>query len=352
MVPTKTPQSLKESLTDAIEDFDAPEVEPYCPVRGEGGVTSYNQIDTKDIPQCPNQPPTNCDPRSIPIASRPYFQGGANDFIKKAGGVKRHLYVDLRSLSIITDPTHVPAAFLRHFTELYGNLEPFIFPGRLAPVHDWPLDVPNCKATNYQERVEELRIARRDVEAIYQSTTRALTKNQIGECLRPHITLHKRISNNSLQLSPIKVDRLYFWSRLHPNWNPLLKPIEAAFLRGAIYVYYGTGRVDKAEELERLLRTPHFDDWEVRELVSMGALDSEFRENEALTYFQNLDDEHWEFHANEEAFRNAATNILEVMDGMESNEAAGTTEETVRENDAIIVCDPCSKTNCTGFSAT
>jgi len=152
------------------------------------------------------------------------------DFIKKAGGVKRHLYVDLRSLSIITDPTHVPAAFLRHFTELYGNLEPFIFPGRLAPVHDWPLDVPNCRATNYQERVEELRIARRDVEAIYQSTTRALTKNQIGECLRPHITLHKRISDNSLQLSPIKVDRLYFWSRLHPNWNPLLKPIEAAFL--------------------------------------------------------------------------------------------------------------------------
>jgi len=84
----------------------------------------------------------------------------------------------------------------------------------------------------------------------------------------------------------------------------------------------------------------------------MGALDSEFRESEALTYFQNLDDEHWEFHANEEAFRNAATNILEVMDGMEGNETTGTTEETVRENDAIVVCDPCSKTNCTGFSAT
>ena len=350
MVPTRVPpESVAESLANELQDFDSPGIEQHCPVRGEKPVVTYNQLDEDRIPQCPNQPLQTLDPRSIPIASRPYFQGGANDFIKRAGGVKRHLYVDLRSLSIVEDPTHVPAAFLRHFTELYGPLEPFIFPGRLAPVYDWPLDVPETKAVNYKERIEELRIARREAESIYQSTTRTLTKSQIAECLRPHITLHKRIADGSPQLSPIKVDRIYFWSRLHPNWNPLLKPIEATFLRGAIYTYYGTGQIDKAEELERLLRTPHFDDWEVRELVSMGALDSEFRESEALIYFQGLDDEHWEFHANEEAFRNAATSILDVMDDMENAKDSGKAEETDRGNDAVLVCDPCNRTDCAGF---
>jgi hypothetical protein len=348
MVPVKPPESIAKSLTNELQEFDAPGIEQYCPVRGEKP-TTYNQPDRDSIPQCPNQPFQNTDPRSIPIASRPYFQGGANDFIKRAGGVKRHLYVDLRSLTIVEDPTHVPAAFLRHFTELYGHLEPFIFPGRLTPVYDWPLDVAKTTAVNYKERVEELRIARREAESIYQSTARELTKTQVAECLRPHVTLHKRIADGSPQLSPIKVDRIYFWSRLHPTWNPLFKPIEATFLRGAIYQYYGTGQVDKAEELERFLRTPYFDDWEVRELVSMGALDSEFRESEALAYFQGLDDEHWEFHANEEAFRNAATSILDVMDDMDSAGASGKAGEATRENDAVVVCDPCNQTNCIGF---
>jgi hypothetical protein len=191
---------------------------------------------------------------------------------------------------------------------------------------------------------------RREAEILYQATTRALPKNQIGECLRPHITLYKRIADGSLQLSPIKVDRIYFWSRLHPTWNPILKPIESAFLRGAIYVYYGSGQPENAEELERLLRTPQYDDWEVRELVSMGALDSEFRESEALAYFQALDDEHWEFHANEEAFRKAATDILEMVESVDSNDDKKLPGNTGQRPyiETSIGCDPCGTSDCIG----
>ena len=350
MVPVAPPpESVEESLLDAIKDVNPRDIEQHSIERGESPIT-YNQTHNAPIPQCPSQPSTNMDPRTIPIANRAYFPGGANDFIKRAGAVKRYLYVDIRSITVVTDPTHVPAAFIRHFTELQGNLEPYIFPGRLAPVHDWPLDVPQTRAVNYQERVEELRRMRREAEILYQATTRALPKNQIGECLRPHITLYKRIADGSLQLSPIKVDRIYFWSRLHPTWNPILKPIESAFLRGAIYVYYGSGQPENAEELERLLRTPQYDDWEVRELVSMGALDSEFRESEALAYFQALDDEHWEFHANEEAFRKAATDILEMVESVDSNDDKKLPGNTGQRPyiETSIGCDPCGTSDCIG----
>jgi hypothetical protein len=321
MVPRSSlPPTTEGALADVMSDADPTKVVQYCPIRDEYGPSPSEQSKSSKIPQCPSQPPTNVDPRTIPIATRPYFEGGTNDFIKRAGGAKKPVIVDIRSFSIISDAKHVPAPFIRQFTELRSPLDPFIFPGTIAPVHDWPLDTPKSRANNYQERVEELREARRAVETIHQSTVCSLTRAELAECLHPQIMLHKRISSESTQLCPINIDRIYFWSRLHPTWNPLLKPVEAAFLRGAIYAYYRRGNVKKAEELERLLRTPHFDDWEIRELVSLGALDNEFREGEALDYFRTLEDEHWDFHATEDAFREAANDILESMDETEDGE--------------------------------
>ena len=115
------------------------------------------------------------------------------------------------------------------------------------------------------------------------------------------------------------MDRIYLWQRIHPVWNPLFKPVESTFLQGDIYVYYGEGKAASAEELERLLRTPHFDDWEVRELIALSALDNEFREQEALRYFKELDDEHWDYHAKEQAFHISANDILEAMEEDEVN---------------------------------
>lgn len=313
LIPSDILTSASKALDKAISNISK-EADEYEEAKQKTSPVTYNQINLDNIPQCPSQPPQNHDPRNIPIKSRPYYQGGANDYIRQAAGVRANLLIDLRSVTIVENGDHVPRSFLRQFTELTGPLSPYIFPGRLAHTHEWPLDVVRTNAINFQERVAELRQARREVEKIYQITCRALTKVQLAESLTPHIILYKRISPNSLQLIPIKMDRIYFWQRIHPVWNPLIKPVEASFLRGAIYVFYGEGKPEKAEELERLLRTPHYDDWEARELVALGALDNEFREEEALGYFKEIDDEHWEYHANEQALHNSANNILDAME--------------------------------------
>ena len=314
LIPVSVPSTnINEALEEFIGDPRRPgELETAAPCE----VCEKSAAPPAVIPQCPSQPLTDVDPRTIPIESRPYFIGGANDFVRRGGGIKGHLIVDFRSLTIIEDGNgdHVPSTFLKHFTELAGSLASYIFPGRVAPIHDWPLDVSESKATNYRERIQELRKARREVETIYQNVNRSLSKEQVTECLRPYITLYKRIAENSPQLTAIKMDRIYFWQRLHPNWNPLLKPVEATILRGAVYAYYKDKRDEQAQHLDRILRTPHYDDWEVRELVALGAFDNEFREAEALAYFKAMDDEHWDFHANEEAFRTSANEILEAME--------------------------------------
>jgi hypothetical protein len=350
-IPTSTPaESTGKVLNNVINNPQQnPKQVEQSAMDEEPELIIYNQPRDEIIPQCPSQPTVDTDPRSIPIASRPYFIGGANDFVRRSGGVRSHLLVDIRSLTIVEHGDHVPSAFLRHFTELSGSLSSYIFPGQLAPTHDWPLDVPESKATNFRERIQELRMARREVESIYQNTHRVLTRNQVAECLRPHVTLHKRIKVDSSQLTPIKMDRIYFWQRLHPVWNPLLKPIEAAFIRGAIYMFYGDRQPERAEALERLLRTPHYDDWEVRELVALGALDNEFREAEALAYFEALDNEHWEFHANEEAFRQSANEILADMENeMETDKDTETLVENTAAPD-IEEMPVCVRTDCTGF---
>jgi hypothetical protein len=315
VIPAAVPSTNISKAQDPKKNFGRLEP-PTCVICDEPVPPTYKQSAGNLIPQCPSQPYTETDPRTIPIASRPYFKGGANDFVRRAGGVKSHLIVDFRSLTIIEDGNgdHVPSTFLKHFTELSGSLTSYIFPGRLAPTHDWPLNVPESKAINYKDRIQELRKARRDVETIYQNVNRSLGKAQVTECLRPYITLYKRITENSPQLTAIKMDRIYFWQRLHPVWNPLLKPVEAAFIRGAIYAYYAEKHDEHALLLDKMLRTPHYDDWEIRELVALGALDNEFRESEALAYFQALDNEHWDFHAEEQAFRKSADEILEAME--------------------------------------
>ena len=324
-------------------NLDPEELKPTEPIE-----IVYNQYDKTIVPQCPSQPAVKSDPRSIDIAVRPYFTGGACDFVKRAAGVQNNLIIDTRSLTIVDDSNHLPPSAVRHFTELSGALSSYIFPGRLVPTYDWPLDVAETKAKTFQERIRELRVARREVETMYQKVGRGLSRSHVTESLRPHITLYKRITPGSSQLTAIKMDRMYFWQRIHPVWNPLLKPIEATFLRGVIYALYGDGQIETAERIEAILRTPHYDDWEVRELVALGALDSEFREDEALAYFKALDDEHWAFHAQEEAFRKSANDML--ID-METGSDADNESETLVEPSSETATDGRSmcRTECAKF---
>jgi hypothetical protein len=124
-------------------------------------------------------------------------------------------------------------------------------------------------------------VAQCEVETTYQKVGKGLSRSHVMECLHPHITLYERITPGLSQLTAIKMDHMYFWQQIHPVWNPLLKPIEATFLWGVIYTLYGDGQIEMAERIETILRTPHYDNQEVRELVALGALGSEFQEDEA-----------------------------------------------------------------------
>jgi hypothetical protein len=81
----------------------------------------------------------------------------------------------------------------------------------------------------------------------------------------------------------------------------------------------------------------------------LGALDNEFREAEALSYFEVLDNEHWEFHANEEAFRQSANEILADMESeMETDKDAETLVDSTAALD-VEEMPVCARTDCTGF---
>lgn len=259
------------------------------------------------IPRCPTQPNQDqTDPRDVPIEERLWSKGGAITWARKAGRQKGVVLVDTRTLMIITGPTdHLPLRHVKQFTELDDDLRPLIFPGRITHTSNTPCDIPPTTARTFLDRIRELRLARREVENVYHSAHRMYPNPELNNCLRTYITLYKRIHEGSTQLCPVKVDRLYFWQRLHPVWNPLVKPIEAAFLQGVSYLLRSEGQPERARDIEKLLQTPHYDDWEVRELVGMGALDSDFREDEALQYFEIIDDEHWDFHESEQSFLEA-----------------------------------------------
>lgn len=309
-----TTEPLSPSAFQTTAEPSFPSSDSGIPPLDDSEPPAYNQ--PTFIPQCPCQPINLVDPRTIPIESRPWFRGGDQGWVKEAGTLESPVLVDTRSLTVVRDGTHVPPQRLRYFSQLSKPLSPLIFAGRLAPLFDHPRDTPQSTATNYKERVRELMEYRREVERIYQWTYRLLSREQANECLRQYVSVYRRVNPTSNQLFPVKVDRLYFFQRLHPSWNPILKPIEAAFFRGAIYAFYSSGRHEEAHKLEDLLRTPHYDDWEVRELTALGALDSESREDEALEYFRRIDNEHWDYHAEQ---ANGRTNSRS-MDAHEDGE--------------------------------
>lgn len=272
---------------------------------GELGPTSpiFNQPNA--IPRCPNQPPYEIDPRTIAIAGRRYFPSGASDWSKRAGAIQGQVLVDARTFTTTVTYDHIPRHQLRYFTQLGGTFNSLIFPGRIIEPQTWPLDVPTSTATNMGERLIELTAARLEVEELYQTVRSCLTDREVHECTRPHITLYKRATPDSSQLTAVKVDRIFFWQRIHPTWNPFVKPTESTFLRSAQYFFKSSQRLAEADAINTILRTPQNDDWEVRELVALGALEGEFRKDEALEYLREVDDEHWDFHASETTLKSA-----------------------------------------------
>lgn len=266
------------------------------------------------VPQCPSQPDHSVDPRSIPIADRNWYKGGAHDFIKHGGRTNGFVVVDMRSHTITADARSIPQGFVKTFTQLGGRFTGLFFSGRPTPIYDFPRPVPPTSAKTFRERVLELQAARKAAYDLYLTVSSMLSAEQQRQCLKAQVTLYKRENPDSDKLIPVRMDKAYFWQRMHPVWNPFVKPYEASYLQAAVYVFYSILKFGVAHEIEDLLRTPHYDDWEIRELVGLGALDDENREDEALAYFRDLDDEHWNFHAEEAEVRQSANELLETME--------------------------------------
>lgn len=186
---------------------------------------------------------------------------------------------------------------------MHGALDQLIFPGTPIRTSRYPLPVAVSSATHWMERIRELQLKRQNVELLIQFAIDSLTPEEQQECRSPTLTFYKRISPESNQLLRVKVDRAYAQARMHPIWTPLAKPAEAAFLRTASYFMYKKGENISADRIDILLRTPEHDDWEIREMVCRGSLESAHRADECLRYLGQVDDEHWTYHAAEDAAR-------------------------------------------------
>lgn len=253
------------------------------------------------IPQCQTYPPNFIDPRVLPFQLRAYHGAGPNNDPRDLSYVEQRIAIDIRTCVIIDDTSDVPAEHVRNWSLMGGALEGLIFPGTPIQSSRHPLPVAPSTAKHWMGRIRELQLRRQNIEHIYQFSYDFLTPEEQLEARSSTLTFYKRLAPGSQDLSRVKVDRGYAHARMHPVWSPLVKPAEAAFLRTASYFLYKRGELASATRIDELLRTPENDDWEIREMVCRGSLDSIHRIDECVRYFGRVDDEHWDYHANEKA---------------------------------------------------
>ncbi|KZP28134.1 hypothetical protein FIBSPDRAFT_948027 [Athelia psychrophila] len=255
------------------------------------------------IPQCRSRPPNFIDPRVIPIGLRAYHGMGSNNPDRELSCTVQRIPVDIRTYTIIQDPSPVPCEYIRSWSVMGGALEGLIFPGSPIPSSRHSLPVASSTADHWMGRVRELQIRRQNVELVHQFASESLTAEEQQECRSSVLIFYKRLAPNSDQLGRVRVDRAYAHARMHPVWSPLVKSTEAAFLRTAAYFMCRKGQQASADRIDQLLRTPENDDWEIREMVCRGSLEDAHRADECLRYFEQVDDEHWDYHAAEDNAR-------------------------------------------------
>lgn len=141
---------------------------------------------------------------------------------------------------------------------------------------------------------------RKELEILIHRVTELLTQRQKAECCSSYIYLYQtKTEATSNTLVRIRLDRAYVLMRISPVWNPYLRPLEASFLRSAYFILLHGGHRLYADHIDRVLRTPSWDDWEIRELLCLGMFETEDREHDAMRYFAQVDEAHWAFHASE-----------------------------------------------------
>lgn len=306
-VATHVSPAESEHMQDSPVSTESPQ-SPRTPHPGESIISppgsphtnppDYDE-DRAHIPQCPSRPHNIQDPRTTPIGERRYIQGGSNNYVREPAQIEGIAYVDIRTGGITTDLRGTSPEHYRTFTRLGGNLEGFWWPARLLQADEFPNSIATTVASTYQMRFMEMYFTRREIDILIQRVSDLLTDKQKAECRSPYIYLHQLRTPSSKTFVRVRLDRSYVLMRLNPYWNPFLKPHEASYLRSAYYILADNGHPLHAEQIDRVLRTPHWDDWEIRELLCLGAFDTADREDDALRYFARVDNAHWSFHATE-----------------------------------------------------
>lgn len=270
---------------------EPPEVPSSPPAYDEAG---------ERIPQCPSRPRNTQDPRTVWIGDRTYYPGGANNYVRDAANVDGYAFVHVSKSCIVSDTRGIHPEDIETYTKLGGNLFSYYWPGRIQQADEFALPISRTSATNYRMRYREMCFYRKDVEILIHRVTDLLTQRQKGECCSQYIYLYQtKTQIGSQTLIRVRLDRAYVLMRIAPVWNPYLRPLEASFLRSAYYILQDGGHKFYADHIDRVLRTPSWDDWEIRELLCLGMFETEDRESDALQYFAQVDEAHWAFHESE-----------------------------------------------------
>lgn len=91
------------------------------------------------------------------------------------------------------------------------------------------------------------------------------------------------------QLIAVRVDRSMFFRIIHPTFNHLVTRDEASFLRGACYALRDFRHEQIALSVDRLLRTPHYDETLGRDLLENGCLGPEERVEKAKSILEDYE---------------------------------------------------------------
>jgi hypothetical protein len=220
-----------------------------------------------------HRPGPKTDP-SIPILERAYHPYADLDVHYNILRTRSLIHVDLRTMREVTTTQDVPTSQRAVFSVLAprDTAQKLVFPGTLWPDNFGPLDFPSIEARTLGDRLRQLRLVRSKVKAFVDRITRMFNAWEVEELKSPDFVLY---TTRGRQLVECHVNRDMFFRILHPTFNPLITRSEATFLRGACYALRRYRQEQLAIAVDRLLRTPHVDEFLCRELHGRGCLEED-----------------------------------------------------------------------------
>jgi hypothetical protein len=226
---------------------------------------------------------------SMSIKDRIYYPYADLDIHYNIARTERLIMVNTRTNTVISGQDNIPAGSSVIYTVLAPRNANYnlVLPGLLWPNNFGPLDLPHVAARTLGERYQGLCQLRRSIMNFIQQVRQLLTPWQITEAESPYFAL---FSLHGIQLVETRVNRAMFFRIIHPCYNPLITRIEAVFLRGACYIFQRFQQLHLAETVDLLLRSPQLDVYMCRELLELGCLDRNGKDDEAYRFLEDYED--------------------------------------------------------------